>query len=180
MDRRHNGSSYGTDSNFTDILNRTRQNISRISSRYSTDAVDQPAYSISRSTTSFREPIDLDKYSSPMAVNRSLIGYQQKVDSDATENRPPPVPSRNDKVATSLDDIMERLSKLEQGAQDRYRFEERMMKVESSLESLRAAVDSLVIDMREEKREVSKLSNQLSSQSTTLEILQHDVDSRRR
>ena len=180
MDHRCNSSSNGADSNFTDILNRTRHNISRISSRYSTDALGQSAYSRPRTTSSFRDPYEVEKYNSSVGANSSLIRYQQEADGGVSETRQGPSLSKNDETTHSLHDMMERISKLEQGAQDRYRFEERMMKLETSVDSMRAVVESLVGGMREEKREVSKLSNQLSSQGATLDILQHDVDSRRR
>jgi hypothetical protein len=181
MDRRYNtGSygSYGSDANFSDILNRTRQNISRISSRYSTDALDQSSYSQPR-PSAYRDSFENDKYGTS-SNQRSMISYSRSAENESVENRPPPAPARSEKSVTGLDEILDRLSRLEQENSGRLRMEERMLKLETSMESLKSVVDSLVSNNREEKRELSKMANQVNSQNTTLEILQHDVDSRRR
>jgi hypothetical protein len=157
MDRRYNtGSygSYGSDANFSDILNRTRQNISRISSRYSTDALDQSSYSQPR-PSAYRDSFENDKYGTS-SNQRSMISYSRSAENESVENRPPPVPARSEKSVTGLDEILDRLSRLEQENSGRLRMEERMLKLETSM------------------------ANQVNSQNTTLEILQHDVDSRRR
>ena len=177
MDRRYSSYNYGSDSNFSDILDRTRQNISRISSRYSAEALDQSSsFSQKPKANSYKNYLS-DEPFDPASNQRAMVGYS-RTEPEPSENRPPACTS-NEKPS-GLDDILNRLSRLEQENSGRLRMEERMLKLETSVDSIRSVVDSLVADNREAKREVSKIANQLSGQNTSLEILQHDVDSRRR
>eukprot|EP00602_Paraphysomonas_sp_CaronLab_P003058 CAMPEP_0185033688 /NCGR_PEP_ID=MMETSP1103-20130426/22885_1 /TAXON_ID=36769 /ORGANISM="Paraphysomonas bandaiensis, Strain Caron Lab Isolate" /LENGTH=1465 /DNA_ID=CAMNT_0027570057 /DNA_START=361 /DNA_END=4758 /DNA_ORIENTATION=+ len=81
--------------------------------------------------------------------------------------------------SSTIDDILDRLSYIERENEKRSKFDDRLSRVESSLENLQSTIDNLVAESKETRREMARFSTQINSHSTAIEVLQHDVDSRR-
>lgn len=150
------------DTNFTEMLNRTRNNINRISQKYSTDSIEP--YSDSR-YPSLSHP---DSWSRSCLIRRALSNGSQRDFSAsrqllATSHHqptpampalPPPPPTSqniendpNHNIANlskysafDFEELMNRIARLEKESDKKHRLEDRIVKLENANENLRATV----------------------------------------
>ena len=100
---------------------------------------------------------------------------------------PPPSHRRHDPASGGVqDDILRRLEQLEKHQsennnllQRQREMDDRVVALERAVDTLRNTVDTLTSESKDQRREITKLSGQVTSHNTLLEILQHDVESRR-
>ena len=147
------------DANFSQVLNRTRDNISRISNRYSTQ---QPTSSARHIPTT---PIAAAYQPSPSKGQSShssnMGGSSVTID------------------AGVLNNILDRLQVLESSSSSPLSVDSRVVGLENALEAMRRKLESTTLELQDSQRSSLQLGNQVTRQGGLLEVLQQDIDARR-
>jgi len=150
------------DDNFSQVLNRTRDNITRISSRYT-----MPPAPSSRTVpaTPMPAPSAYQQYVNPMPTKGTVGSLGNSVAIDANV----------------LNSMLDRLAALEssQGGLGSSNQEGRIAMLEKSLDAAHRKLESANLELQDAQRSQLQLGNQVTRQAGLLEVLQTDIDARR-
>lgn len=163
------------ESSFTNILNRTKQNLSRINNRYAPPGGDNL-------TSSYPPPGNenrMNNTASSQNIFGAKSGGQNKVDASGNIINNSAGGGGGNTSEDALFHLMDRINRIEQERRSEQPILHKYVMLEKTVDNLQKQVDVSQSDNKELQRTVNQLSGKLALANGVIETLQSDNDAKR-